>query len=269
MCNVSSFFKYILFADDTTILRAGNDIKLINKEVNHELIALSQWFSINKLSINLEKTQCMLFTKSKSFRNITITLNNVGIKQIHSARFLGVYIDYKLTWRDHISYISNKLAKSISILHPVKWTLNSQTLRLVYYTLVLPYISYCAIIFGNTYYTNVLPIFTKQKKAIRIISNAKYNDHTSKLFCNLNILTIFQLVKLQTCIMMYKAFSNKLPENIQSYFTKSFSGNEYRTRQKNCLKKKYTQTTKRQYCLSNIGAKVWNSLNENIKSCDN
>ena len=48
MCNVSSFFKHILFADDTTIFRSGNDIKLLNKEVNHELIALSQWFSINK-----------------------------------------------------------------------------------------------------------------------------------------------------------------------------------------------------------------------------
>ena len=52
MCNVSSFFKYILFADDTTFLRSGNDIKLLNKEANHELIALRQWFSINKLSIN-------------------------------------------------------------------------------------------------------------------------------------------------------------------------------------------------------------------------
>ena len=138
MCNVSSFFKYILFADDTTILRSGNDIKLLNKEVNHELIALSQWFSINKLSINLEKTQCMLFTNSKSFRNITITLNNVSIKQIHSARFLGVYIGDKMTWKDHISYISIKLAKSISILHRVKWTLNSQALRL-YYIILLYY----------------------------------------------------------------------------------------------------------------------------------
>ena len=56
--------------------------------------------------------------------------------------------------------------------------------------------------------------FYLAKKAIRIISNAKYNDHTSKLFCNLNILTIFQLVKLQTCIMMHTALSNKLPQNI-------------------------------------------------------
>ena len=63
---------------------------------------------------------------------------------------------------------------------------------------------------------------------------------------------------------MYKAFSNKLPHNIQSYFTKSFSGNEYRTRQKNCFKQKYTRTTKRQYCLSYIGVEVWNNLNENI-----
>ena len=57
----------------------------------------------------------MLFTNSRSFRNITIAINNVSIKQIHSARFLGVYIDDKLTWKDHISYISKKLAKSISI----------------------------------------------------------------------------------------------------------------------------------------------------------
>ena len=139
----------------------------------------------------------MLFTNSKSFRNITITLNNVSIKQIHSARFLGVYIDDKMTWKVHISYISNKLAKSISILDRVKWTFNSQALRPLDYTLVLPYISYCAIICGNTYYTNVISIFTKQKKAIRIISNAKYNDHTSKLFRNLSILTMFQLVKIQ------------------------------------------------------------------------
>ena len=79
-----------------------------------------------------------------------------------------------------------------------------------------------------------------KKKAICIISNAKYNDHASKLFRNLNILTMFQLVKLQTCMMTYEALGNKLPHNIQSYFTKSFSGNEYRTRQKKCLRQKYT-----------------------------
>ena len=152
-----------IFADDTTILRSGNDIKLINKDVNHELIALSQWFSINKLFINLKKTKCMLFINSKSFRNITITLNNVSIKQIHSNRFLGVYIDDKMTWKDQISYLSNKLAKCISILHRAKWTPDSRALRLLYYTPVLPYISYCAIIWGNTYHTNVLPIFAKQK----------------------------------------------------------------------------------------------------------
>ena len=50
----------------------------------------------------------MLFTNSKSFRNITIKMNNVSIKQIHSARYWGVYIDDKMTWKDHIStYLIN------------------------------------------------------------------------------------------------------------------------------------------------------------------
>ena len=88
-------------------------------------------------------------------------------------------------------------------------------------------------------------LFLLSKKAICAISNAKYNDYTSKLFHNRNTLTIFQLVKLQTCIVMDKAISNKLTHKIQSYFTKRISGDEYRTRQKNCFKQKYTRTTKR------------------------
>ena len=96
---------------------------------------------------------------------------NTTNKQVHSARFLGVYIDDKMTWKDNISYISNKLAKSASVLHLVKWTLDSQALRQLYYTLVLPCICYCAIIWGNTYNTNVLPTFLKPQKTICIISN--------------------------------------------------------------------------------------------------
>ena len=52
MCNVSSFLKYILFQDGITSSRSGYDIELLNKEISHEFIALSQWFSINKLLIN-------------------------------------------------------------------------------------------------------------------------------------------------------------------------------------------------------------------------
>ena len=79
---------------------------------------------------------------------------------------------------------------------------------------------------------------------------------------------MFQLVKLQICIMLYKAFSNKLPHNMQSYFTKGFSEMNMEPVKKNSFKKIYTPATKRQYCLYNIGAKVWNNLNDNIKSCD-
>ena len=98
----------------------------------------------------------MLFTNLKSLKHITITIHNVSIKLVHSARFLEVHIDNKMTWKDHISYISKKLIKSISILHQeVEWTLDSRALMLLYYTLVLPYTSYCAIIWGSTYYTNI------------------------------------------------------------------------------------------------------------------
>ena len=70
----------------------------------------------------------MLFTNSKSFRNITIAINNVSIKQLNSARFfedIYIYIYDKMKWKDHISDISNKLAKCMSILHRVTMTFDS------------------------------------------------------------------------------------------------------------------------------------------------
>ena len=69
-----------------------------------------------------------------------------------------------MTWKDHITHIYDKFAKHISLLHRVIWTLDSRALRLLYYTLVLPCILCCAVIWGNSYYTNVLPIFLKQRK---------------------------------------------------------------------------------------------------------
>ena len=66
---------------------------------------------------------------------------------------------------------------------------------------------------------------------------------------------MFQLVTLQTCVMMYKAFSNILPHNIQSYFTKRFSGNEYRTRPKKCLKQNILEQLKDSIVYQILGLK--------------
>ena len=95
---------------------------------------------------------------------------------------MNIYINENLSWMDHISYISNKLSKGIAILYRVSSIINVDALRYLYCTLILPHLSYLAMVWGKTYTTNLMPLCLKQKNAIRILCNVKYRDHTPELF---------------------------------------------------------------------------------------
>ena len=88
------------------------------------------------------------------------------------------------------------------------------------YSLVMPYIMYCAEVWGNTYATNIHCLVLLQKRVIRLICGAKRLDHTNLHFFYANILKLPDLVKLKTAIIiiMYKAYRYMIPMNVQQLF---------------------------------------------------
>lgn len=109
-------------------------------------------------------------------------IDNVCIERVYENKFLGVIIDHKICWKPQINYVKAKLAKSILILVKSRHILDHKSLHTLYNTLILPYLSYCVEIWGNTYKTNLQPLCTLQKKAIRIINNTGHLEHTNLLF---------------------------------------------------------------------------------------
>ena len=77
--------------------------------LNAELSKLSDWFSANQLSLNVTKTNCILFDNSRGHSNIQVMLDGIKIKQVQVIKFLGIYIDDKLTWKHHIEHLSNTI----------------------------------------------------------------------------------------------------------------------------------------------------------------
>ena len=90
--------KCILFADDTTLYHSDSDFTKLRREIESDLKTLSDWFAANKLSLNISKTNFVVFEKSKqSACDIdTLTLGNKTINKINCTKFLGIYIDDKL-----------------------------------------------------------------------------------------------------------------------------------------------------------------------------
>ena len=102
--------------------------------------------------------------------NPMLQIRNQNITSVNNTKFLGVIIENKLKWLDHVTFIKNKISKSIGIINKIRFFKNKRTLRNLYYTFVYPYLIYCIEIWGNTHDSYLSPLIKLQKKAVRIIT---------------------------------------------------------------------------------------------------
>ena len=118
-----------------------------------------------------------------------MNINNIKVKQVIEIKFLGLIIDCKLDWKLQLNYVSNKLSRTITILHKITNKLNMKSLILLYNALFLSHLNYCSNIWGNTFRSSLNNIFILQKRAIKYISN-NHSMYISILFLILLNLTI-------------------------------------------------------------------------------
>ena len=102
--NCLTHSKTILFADDTTVYLNSQNIPDMYIQINYDLESLSEWFRVNKLSLNIGKTNYVVFKQNHTAvdAHLTINIGNYIIEHKTVVKFLGVYIDEKLEWHGHI-----------------------------------------------------------------------------------------------------------------------------------------------------------------------
>ena len=119
--NLSTRHQTILFADDTTLSFRGKNLPDLVQFCNTELKEFSKWAVANRLSISIEKTSYNLVSNlTNDLSTIDIKLNNCSIAHKSDVTFLGVILDEKLKYKDHINFICRKISKSIGILNKLK-----------------------------------------------------------------------------------------------------------------------------------------------------
>ena len=107
-----------MFADDTNIFMSHENINILLVQFNNELKKVNSWLSLNKLSVNISKTQYMIFTNKKiSTGDFQVQLANSNIVKTSCVKFLGVVIDDKFLWTHHIDLICNRISKAIGIMY--------------------------------------------------------------------------------------------------------------------------------------------------------
>ena len=257
-----------IFADDNSLFYSHKDIHLLTKFVNSDLQLISTWFQANKLSLNPNKTVCIIFTSKKCSlpKNIEIKLDNTRIEIKTSTKFLGVIIDRYLDWHDHINSIIGKLNSANYILSRVKYILPKEHLKTLYYSLVQPYLTYGITLWGATHTKYLNKLRTLQKKALRIINRVSYQHPTNKLFLENQILKLDDLYQLEVAKYLYKFSIKKLPINIQNLFTPLTSIHTYNTRNKKNPQIPLHRSSSAFNSITHKGPVIWQTIPNCLKS---
>jgi hypothetical protein len=228
--------KCILFADDTTVYHSEKDINVLRSQIENDLSVLNDWFYANKLSLNIQKTHFMLFqyggTQNALHDISNIALGAHHINRVNCAKFLGLYIDDKLTWGDHIDHVAKKIASGSYALNNVKRSLSVANLKLLYHSLVHSHLTYGTALWGSAYQYKLHKLEITQKKCIRHICGVPYNEHTNPLFKKLGILKLKDIYKIQLCKFMYSYTHGKLPTPLLAIFSTNADFHNYNTRQR-------------------------------------
>jgi len=119
---------------------------------NRELESLSKWFLVNRLSINLTKSNFILFCTPKMKYDVAIAnikINHFSLEQVQFAKFLGVYIYEHLSWYKHIQVTSSKISKTNGILNKLHRSLPTFIILQLYNSLILPYLTYCNCVWST------------------------------------------------------------------------------------------------------------------------
>ena len=254
------------FADDTCLLLKNKKLKKMRKYLNIDLRNLSNWLNANKISLNVSKTELLIFKhpKKKMKYNLKVKLDGKLLRPSSYVKYLGMYIDSNLNWNFNTKVLSSKLSRSIGMLSKIRHYVNAETLKSIYFAIFASHLSYGSIIWAqNSSNQNVKRILRLQKRALRIISFANYRDHADPLYKNLNILKFTDNVKLRNILLVYDSLNSKLPSILNNMFTYSKSVHNHNTRSSSKLKLKLPEVNTTTHGLNSIkyqSISVWNKL---------
>lgn len=205
----------IIFADDTTLFVSNRDVDLALHLLQEDVDKLVLWFIANKLSLNLSKTNYMLFTTNTTVRCRTLSfeINGIAIERVQNCKFLGVFFDERLSWSYHVDHLCKKMRKNIGILKKVSSILEVPTMKTLYYTMVYPYLTYCNLVWGTTSASHITRVSRLQKRALRIICKAPRLSHTLPLFTETKIIPVNNLYKYLLSLFTFKLFTATFPNS--------------------------------------------------------
>ena len=181
----------------------------ISNGIQTNINELQNWSNKKRMTLNERKTKSMLITgkrldKKLASLDLHIELNNTIIEQVDVFSFLGLKIDTRLTFDEHVDALCNKLSQRIGVLRNIKVFLPLEQRILYYNAMIKQPMMYGSTVWSACSRENLETVLRLQKRAARVILEADMRANSVVLFKKLKWLPFFCEVKIQMCVLVHK-----------------------------------------------------------------
>ena len=182
-----------VYADDRIYYTSSTDMDLMVLRLNDQLEATKDWCYKNRIKINADKSNSILFTRSTKDPPSPPEFNGIPIPWVDNVDYLGIRLDKKLSFSKHATKVRNKATGAINRLLPLLKSHSALGLKngvLIYKMLIRPIITYAPAIWGNMHETHMKKLERVQNRVLRLITNAPRFTKNDVIRRDLNIETI-------------------------------------------------------------------------------
>ena len=259
-----------LFADDTCLVIHSVHPDLLRNNITSELQKVRIWTNANAITVNPQKTMTLIIPPkiTNPSPDIEMQFLNLSISANDQIKYLGITIDSRLNFEEHIGIVAKKISRSFGVMGKLRNVLPPKVLLVLYYSIIHPHLLYDIINWGNTFEKYLKRLRILQNNVVKVLGGGRWQDHASAYYSQLNILKLEDLYTYEVAKLMHKYSQNKLPKNLSSFFTPVNAIHSRTTRLASSglnLSLPFYRIEKLQRSYKFQGVMIWNSVPQKMK----
>ena len=254
------------FADDNTIAAAANSIvdliNVLETESDHAI----KWFKDNDMIVNPEKFHAIIINKCGRHNELhDLKIDGEVITSEKSVKLLGIDIDYKINFNNHICNLCKKAAGQLNAICRSQRFIGNSENKVLIDSFAYSIFIFCPMVWMHTSQKSIRKIERIQERAFRLLLTdytSTYND----LIVQMGKSTMSIKRHRTLCLEIFKNLNNLNPSYMKDIFVKN--KRDCSRSPNNLMRFSYKGITYGKNSLRNMGPDVWNNLPEHFKECN-
>ena len=269
MSNSLPNLKAIHFADDSTLHIAMNKNENIAPQINSELVNVNNWLISNKLYLNIGKTKYMIFSIRDKPPDLLLMIGNSPIQRTNVHKFLGIFIDDRLTFNEHTHRVCAKMSRCVGVMRRLKEFIPRVILKQLFYAFIYSKFTYGIICYGSAYQNQIQGVRRVINRSLKLVFNTTIL--TTDLLKQENVLDFDMAYRYFCTVKMYKILCMNNHESLALKINSFQTHHSHETRavSNENLSLPLFLRTKCQNSFVYRGIQFWNSIPSELRNIPN